>query len=330
MKFNRLSIDEREEISRMLSQGFKNNQIASILQRDKSTISREINRCKDMSEYRAYTASIDARGKRRKCGRKVKLDVNIKLRCVVLKWLKIKWSPVQIMESLKREYPEDETMRISYESIYKYMYVHPKEKLRREMISGLRRVHKVRHKQRTVEKDHKEKRGHIPNMVSIDERPKEIEGRLIEGHWEGDLMLGGWKRSALGTLSERKTRFTILVRLPERDPESVRKAFQKAFKKLPQDLKRTLTYDQGKEMMQHEIFTQKSKVQVYFAHKSSPWERGTNENTNGLLRQYFPKGTDFGKVTDRQVKKVQDELNGRPRQCLKFLKPIEVFNLLLQ
>ena len=167
-------------------------------------------------------------------------------------------------------------------------------------------------------------------MLSIEERPAEVEDRTVPGHWEGDLILGKYKRSVLGTLVERTTRYTILVPLGDKkDAESVRIAYAEAFKSVPEALKRSLTYDQGKEMSQHEKFTIDSGIQVYFAHPSSPWERGTNENTNGLVRQYFPKGTDFTQVTDERIKEVQDLLNDRPRAVLNYYKPDEVFNKLV-
>jgi IS30 family transposase len=271
MRKKRMTFQDREEISRLLSQNVSISEIGRRLGRNKSTVSREVHReGMDMKTYRAFKANMNARGNKSKIGRKRKLDTNKDLRIIVLKWLRCKWSPEQIVERLKLEYPEDKSMRISHETIYRYLYVHPKEKLRRELITNLRRQRKVR--KRRKESNYTERRGRIPNMVSIDKRPKEIEDRTIPGHWEGDLILGSWRKSALGTLSERSTRYTILVRLTERDPESVRKAFQIAFKKVPRDLKKTLTYDQGKEMLEHEIFTKATKIRVYFAHKSSPWE----------------------------------------------------------
>ena len=167
-------------------------------------------------------------------------------------------------------------------------------------------------------------------MTSIEERPKEVESRMITGHWEGDLIIGKHMTSALGTLVERTTRATLLVPLKAKDAASVRRAFQREVKKLPQQMKVSMTYDRGKEMAEHTLFTKNTKVVVYFAHPNAPWERGTNENTNGLLRQYFPKGkTDFTKVSRKEIKVVQDQLNGRPRKILNWLTPFEVFNNLL-
>jgi len=175
-----------------------------------------------------------------------------------------------------------------------------------------------------------EKRGKIANMLSIEERPEEVADRTVPGHWEGDLILGKYKRSALGTLVERTTRYTILVPLGNRkDAISVREAYAEAFKTVPDELRKTLTYDQGKEMSEHQQFTIDTGMQVFFAHPGSPWERGTNENTNGLIRQYFPKGTDFSQISEDEIKKVQRKLNNRPRKALNFYKPDEIFNKLV-
>ncbi len=169
----------------------------------------------------------------------------------------------------------------------------------------------------------------LEDMLSIEERPKEVEDRIIPGHWEGDLVVGKNNRSALGTLVERTTRMTILVPVKSKEADEVAKAFAKEAKKLPQQMKLTLTYDQGREMAKHKLFTAITGIKVYFAHPHSPWERGTNENTNGLIRQFFPKGTDFNKISRREIKKVQHLLNGRPRAALNFQKPYEVFNKLI-
>ena len=169
----------------------------------------------------------------------------------------------------------------------------------------------------------------LEDMLSIEERPKEVEDRIIPGHWEGDLIVGKYNRSALGTLVERTTRTTILIQVKDKKAETVAKAFAKEVKKLPQQMKLSMTYDQGREMASHKLFTNITGVKVYFAHPRSPWERGTNENTNGLIRQFFPKGTDFNKVSRYEVKKVQDLLNGRPRQSLDFKKPYQVLNQLI-
>ena len=221
------------------------------------------------------------------------------------------------------------TMQISPEAIYQYIYVLPRGELKQTLIKALRQEHKYRRKHKPGTKTN-ETRGKIANMLSIEERPAEVADRTVPGHWEGDLILGKYKRSALGTLVERTTRYTILVPLGnQKDAVSVRKAYADAFKTIPGELKKTLTYDQGKEMSEHQQFTIDTNIQVYFAHPGAPWERGTNENTNGLIRQYFPKGTDFTTITVEEIKAAQRSLNDRPRAVLDFLKPDEVFNNLV-
>jgi IS30 family transposase len=214
------------------------------------------------------------------------------------------------------------SMRISAETIYQFIYVLPRGELKKELLKSLRQERACRRRQERS-KD-AENRGKISAMLSIEERPKEVESRSVPGHWEGDLILGKYKRSALATLVERTTRYTILVPLAAKDARSVRESLAREFKKLPKELAKSLTYDQGKEMSQHKQFAIDTNVQVYFAHPSSLWERGTNENTNGFIRQYFPKGTDFSMITKAEIKRVERELNDRPRKVLNYLKPIEV------
>ncbi len=200
--------------------------------------------------------------------------------------------------------------------------------MKQTLIKALRQEHKYRRAQKKGKQE--ETRGKIANMLSIEERPAEVADRSVPGHWEGDLILGKYKRSALGTLVERTTRYTLLVPLgTKKDAQTVREEFAKAFQSIPKVLKKTMTYDQGKEMSEHEQFTIDSEIKVYFAHPGSPWERGTNENTNGLIRQYFSKGTDFTEVTEERFREVQAKLNGRPRKALNFYKPDEVINNLL-
>jgi IS30 family transposase len=329
-KYKRLTNDEREEISRGLAQGKAIAEIAKELGRDRTTVWREINRNSGKTGYRAISASKRAgerSGSRRKGKRK--LTKNGELAEYVEGKLRQKWSPREISQRLKIEYARDMSMQISHEAIYQYIYVLPRGELKRRLIEALRQEHKYRHKQKTGSNT-EETRGKIANMLSIEERPAEVEDRTVPGHWEGDLILGKYKRSALGTLVERTTRYTILVPLgTQKDAVSVRKAYAAAFQSIPAELKKTLTYDQGKEMSDHQQFTIDTNIKVYFAHPGSPWERGTNENTNGLIRQYFPKGTDFSTVTLEEVKEVQRSLNDRPRAVLDYLKPDEVFNNLV-
>jgi len=326
-KYKRLNIEEREEISRMLAQKCSFQSIAKSLSRNVSTISREIisGSCNKYT-YRAGKAQARAvRNSRKRKAGKYALDDNVRLKRYIYRKLRLKWSPTQIAETLEIDYPTDMTMRISPESIYTYLFVLPKGTLKKELLSCLRQNRKHRHRQRRgVEAKRK-----LEDMLSIEERPKEIEDRIIPGHWEGDLIVGKNNRSALGTLVERTTRTVILIPIKNREAETVAKAFAKEVKKLPQQMKLSMTYDQGREMAQHKLFTKITGIKVYFAHPRSPWERGTNENTNGLIRQYFPKGTDFHKVSRYEVKRAQHQLNGRPRKTLGYHTPYEVFNKLI-
>ena len=329
MKINELILEDREEISRLLLSGLTLEAIGQAISRDKSTISREVGRKgMDRFTYRACKAERHARKQKEKQGRTRKLDSNPRLKTIVLDKLKDKWSPMQIASILKTDYAGDMTMQISHEAIYSYVYVLPRGSLKKELLSGLRQERKYRRK-RSKKGDAEEKRGKIADMLSIEERPAEVADRIIPGHWEGDLIMGKYKRTALGTLVERTTRSVILVHLTGKDAMSVRRAYAREMKTLPQQMKLSLTYDQGKEMSEHKQFTMDTDMQVYFAHPGSPWERGTNENTNGLIRQYFPKGTDFSKVSKREIKKVQQSLNNRPRKTLNWKTPQETFNKLV-
>ena len=325
-RYGRITNNEREDISRSLATGKTVTEIARELGRHRTTIFREIKRNCGKSGYRAFSASRRAQvsaGSRRR-GR-TRLEKNERLRRYVLQGLSLQWSPRAISERLKVEYPLDMEMRVSHEAIYQYIYVLPRGELKRTLIQALRQEHAYRHKQKASQPT--ETRGKIADMLSIEERPAEVEDRTVPGHWEGDLILGKNKHSAPGTLVERTTRYTLLVPLGDKkDASTVREAFAKALCSLPIELKKSLTYDQGKEMSEHQRFTIDTGIQVFFAHPSSPWERGTNENTNGLIRQYFPKGTDFTDVSESEIKKVQLLLNDKPRAVLRYLKPDEVIN----
>lgn len=268
-----------------------------------------------------FAASSRRRGKSRLAREK-------RLKRQVVRWLLLGWSPREIQKRLGKEYPLDTTMRISHEAIYRYLYVLPRGALRQTLIKALRQEHKYRRKRK--QGDIEETRGKIADMLSIEERPREVADRSVPGHWEGDLLLGLHRRTALGTLVERTTRYTLLIPLRKgKGAAAVRKAYARAFRTIPVELKKTLTYDQGKEMLEHKRFTIATGIRVYFAHPASPWERGTNENTNGLIRQYFPKGTDFSKISTREIKRVQRRLNNRPRAVLDYEKPDEVINRLV-
>jgi IS30 family transposase len=322
--YKRLSYEEREEISRYLALGLKVSKIANLLARHKSTISREILKgsCNRYT-YRAGKAHKRAgRNASKRKKDKLKLYGNKRLERFVIKWIKEKWSPEQIAEKLKIEYPTDMTMRISPDSIYMYVYIMPKGNLRKELIKALRHRHRRRHK-RGEERAVSIKK--LEDMIGIDERPKEVETRTIPGHWEGDLMIGKNRQSAIGTLVERKTKLLKIVRLKNKSAVEVKNKFARELKKIPENLRLSLTYDQGREMAKHKALSKAVKMNVYFAHKASPWERGTNENTNGLLRQYFPKGTDFNKVSLRELKLAERQMNNRPRKTLGWKSPNEAY-----
>ena len=323
IKYQRITLMEREEISRYIASGCSSRKIAQILNRLPSTISREIIRSGVIGRkyYRAIFAQQQSNKMRHKLRGNRKLDNNIPLREVVLYYLAKNWSPEQIAKRLIILYPNNMIMRVSHETIYSYLYVLPRGALKREIVSCLRQHHLHRRKKN---KD-RQKLGSIQDYLSIEERPKEVADRIIPGHWEGDLIIGSRNASAIGTLVERTTRMTFLVKLGNQEARTVRKAFAEEFRQLPKGLKRTLTYDQGREMAQHKLFSKETEITVYFAHPSSPWERGTNENTNGLIRQYFPCGTDFNKISINRLKEVQDELNDRPRKTLGFYTPHEKF-----
>ena len=325
-KYTRLNFIQREEISRQLALGVSIQFIANRLSRSPSTISREINRCVvNKKYYRAIFAQQCSNKILHKPSKNRKLDKNSRLRNFVFYHLVQKrWTPEQVAKRLRILYPNDMAMRISHESIYSYLYVWPRTTLKKEIISCLRRHHKNRRFKKSRQKSYP-----IQDYLSIEGRPVEVADRAIPGHWEGDLVMGHMNKSAIGTLVERTTRVTFLVKLINKDAHTVRKAFAQEFNHLPEDLKRTLTYDQGQEMAQHKLFTKETKITVYFAHPHSPWERGTSENTNALVRQFFPKGMDFNKISKEQLKEVQELLNDRPRKIHNFYTPNEVFYKLL-
>jgi IS30 family transposase len=228
---------------------------------------------------------------------------------------------MQISNSLALLYPKDKHMQISHESIYTYIYLLSRGELKKELTDGLRQQKRTRYARKSAY----ERRGPVTDIISIEERPQEVADRSIAGHWEGDLIIGKANKSALGVIVERKTRAVILVPLKARDAFSVREAFEKELSSLPQQMKRSMTYDNGSEMRQHKLFTANTQMQVYFCHPNSPWERGTCENTNGLIRQYFPKGTDFNHITVEEIKTAQHQLNERPRKTLNWRAPKDVF-----
>jgi IS30 family transposase len=326
--YKHLTIIERETLAYNLIQRKSLGEIAKIMGYHKSSLSREIsNSHQSIYSYRALTAAVFSSNRQTVPKRPKKIDQSPLLQEYIHNHLKEGWSPEEVAGRLKLEYPNEPSMQISHESIYTYLYVLPRGELKKQLLGYLAQSHRKRLKRGNSHS----KRGQIPNMTSIDERPKEVEDRTIPGHWEGDLIVGKGHKSAIGTLVERTTRTTIMVPLNQMyDAKVVRKAFAKETKSLPKQMKLTLTYDRGKEMSEHELFTKDTKIQVYFADPYAPWQRGTNENTNGLIRRFFPKGTDFRKITRKEIKAVQDSLNGRPRKTLGYLTPFEVFDKLLR
>ena len=324
-RYRRLSLMEREELSRRLAAGHSLRATAQAMQRAPSTLSRELARHRTTPvTYRAVPAHQRAQRWAHRPRKPRKWAVQPRLRTAVFTLLAHRWSPEQIARGLPQRYPDEPTMRISHEAIYTYLYVLPSGALKRELARYLRRRHRFR-RPRKVRRSSRP----IQDLISIDERPKEVADRTVPGHWEGDLLVGHANASALGTLVERTTRFTLLVPLKAKDAATVRHAFARELRTLPAQLRRSLTYDQGPEMREHHLFTKQTKMRVYFAHPHCPWERGTNENTNGLLRQFFPKGTRFTQVSRAEIKRVQVMLNDRPRKILNWHSPAHAFHHLL-
>jgi transposase, IS30 family len=321
----RLSLGEREEISRGLACDESLRSIASRLGRAPSTVCREV---KSNGGHLKYRASVAHRASRRRAKRPkaMKLGECPRLREAVEDKLELWWSPGQVSRWLIRTYPDDEEMRVSHETIYQSLYVQGKGALRKELWRALRTGRATRRPQGRA----KSTKGKIRDMVMISERPAEIEDRAVPGHWEGDLIIGT-RKSAIGTLVERQSRYLMLFPLPDdTTAESVRVALTDTVQKLPEHLWKSLTWDQGKEMAQHATFTIDTGIQIYFCDPKSPWQRGSNENTNGLLRQYFPKGTDLSKVTQDQLDHAAYSLNTRPRQTLGDMTPSDKLAEVLQ
>jgi IS30 family transposase len=313
-----LSLAERESVSRGLAQGRSFRQIAAELGRSASTISREVKRHGGPERYRAESADKRA-WKNAQRPKVCVLVARHRLQRVVAEKLKRNWSPEQISRWLKLEYPGDETMHVSHETIYRCLYVQARGALKKELMGHLR-YQRLMRQAKVVRSEGG--RGKIADAVSISERPATAEDRAVPGHWEGDLLAGG-RNSHIATLVERQTRYVLLVKVHDKQTQTVVPALQRAVAKLPAQLRRSLTWDRGKELSRHKDFSMATDMQVYFCDPHSPWQRGSNENTNGLLRQYFPKGTDLSSFTQRQLDKIARELNERPRKTLGFLTPTQ-------
>lgn len=322
-KYKRLSYRERVIIETLLGEKKTKSFIAKKLNRSRSTITREINQWVS-SPHEIYDAKLaDWLAKHNYLNKRRldKISTYKKLMIYVYRGLLKDWSPEQISDRIKIDYPNNLIMTISHEAIYRHIYLHRQAKLNLRLIALLPYHKSQRRRTNTYNK----RKSRIKDQISIEQRPKHIENRKEIGHWEGDLMIGKGQKSAIGTLVERKARFTIIVKLHNRKSKTVRIGFEKEFDNIDDYFLKTLTYDNGLEMSEHKIFTEQTGMQVYFAHPYSSWERGTNENTNGLIRRYFPKGTDFNTIDELQLKIVQDKLNNRPRKVLNFKTPAEVF-----
>lgn len=316
-----LSLSEREDISRDIVAGFSVRAIATRLGRAPSTISREIRRNGGRRRYRANRADEAAR-ERAKRPKTCKLVQNRALARIVARKLKGRWSPEQIAGWLKYTYPDDGNYQVSHETIYRSLFIQARGALKKELLQHLRRTRMMRrgrgHTQKTPT------HGRITGTVSIRERPAEAEDRAVPGHWEGDLLIGS-NNSQIATLVERHTRYVMLVRVPSKDTKTVINALIKHAHKLPRELYKSLTWDRGKEMADHQRFSLDTDIKVYFCDPKSPWQRGSNENTNGLLRQYFPKGMDLSNIHQNRLNAVARQLNERPRKTLNFRTPAERF-----
>ena len=317
-----LTLAEREEISRGIVRGESMRSMASMLGRAPSTVSREINRNGGRRRYRASKAD-QAAWDRAHRPKRCKLAQNRALARIVANKLEQLWSPDQIAGWLQHTYPDDENYQVSHETIYRSLYVQARGALKKELIQHLRT-------QRTMRRSRYgngggEGQGQIKDMISISERPASVEDRAVPGHWEGDLIAGS-NNSYIATLVERFTRYVLLVKVNGKDTKTVIDALIKQARKLPKELRLSLTWDRGKELSDHKRFSLATDIDVYFCDPQSPWQRGSNENTNGLLRQYLPKGTDLSVHSQRHLNKVARQLNGRPRKTLEYETPAERFN----
>lgn len=320
-----LSLAEREEISRSLAAGHPIRRIAQLLGRAPSTISREISRNGGQTSYRANCAD-DAAWKRAQRPKTCKLVDNPVLAEIVATKLQLQWAPEQIAGWLKHTFPGDEDFQVSHETIYRSLFIQARGALKKELLAHLRRPRIMRRSRHHTQKT--DNHGRIKDTVSISERPAMVEDRAVPGHWEGDLLFGD-RNSQIATLVERQTRYVMLVKVASKDTETVIDALIDNARELPQELYQSLTWDRGKELADHKRFTLATDIDVYFCDPHSPWQRGSNENTNGLLRQYFPKGVDVSAYSQAQLNEVARKLNERPRKTLEYQTPAERFSQLV-
>jgi IS30 family transposase len=316
-----LTLAHREEISRAICTGLSLAAIAARLGKHRSTVSREIARNGGKEQYRAAAADAAAWERARR-PKRCKLAGHRRLCAAVAHGLQRYWSPEQIARDLEQTYPDDHSMRVSHETIYKSLFIQARGVLKKQLLEHLRSRRKLRRAAQASTAG--QGRGQIVDAVSISQRPAQVADRAVPGHWEGDLIAGS-KNSHIATLVERRSRFVMLVKLSERDTHSVVKALSAKIHKLPAELRRSLTWDRGAEMADHKQFSIATDMQVYFCDPHSPWQRGSNENTNGLLRQFFPKGTDLTVHSQAHLNKVARLMNGRPRETLGWHTPAERF-----
>jgi IS30 family transposase len=321
-----LTLAEREEISRGLAEGQSIRSVALRLGRATSTVSREIKRNGGSSDYRA-TEADDAAWDRALRPKPCKLVENRDLARLVADKLRLLWSPEQIAGWLAHTYPSDESRHVSHETIYRSLFIQTRGALKKELLQYLRRTRGMRRSRHHTQKT--DNHGQILDTVSISERPASAKDRAVPGHWEGDLLFGS-HNSQIATLVERQTRYLMLVKVGAKDTETVVTALIKNARKLPQELYKSLTWDRGKEMADHKRFTLATDVQVYFCDPQSPWQRGSNENTNGLLRQYLPKGIDVSSYSQAKLNAMARQLNQRPRKTLGYKTPAEMFSQTLR
>jgi IS30 family transposase len=320
----RLTLNERIIIQTLLGENRSKSYIAIQLKRNRSTITREVNNWikKPSDKYNATIAHFFAKEEYLNKRNLDKINTHKRLKSFVYRGLLSGFSPEQIAGRIKIVYPNDTTMSISHEAIYQHIYKHRQSYLGKKLIKLLPYHHHKRREKRKFGKN----RVRIKDQVNISQRPKHVELRIEAGHWEGDLMIGAGQKSAIGTIVERKTRYTFIVKIENRKSKTVTQQFAKLLNTLPKKIRKTMTYDNGIEMANHKWLSNNTGMDIYFANPYSSWERGTNENTNGLIRRFFPKGTDFNKITIEQLKQAQFALNNRPRKILGYKTPNEIMN----
>lgn len=320
----RLNLNERIVIETLLNENRSKSYIAIQLKRNRSTITREVNNWikKPSDKYDATIAHFFAKEEYLNKRNLDKINTHKRLKAFVYRGLLSGFSPEQIAGRIKIVYPNDTTMSISHEAIYQHIYKHRQSYLGKKLIKLLPYHHHKRREKRKFGKN----RVRIKDQVNISQRPKHVELRIEAGHWEGDLMIGAGQKSAIGTIVERKTRYTFIVKIENRKSKTVTQQFAKLLNTLPKKIRKTMTYDNGIEMANHKWLSNNTGMDIYFANPYSSWERGTNENTNGLIRRFFPKGTDINKITIEQLKQAQFALNNRPRKILGYKTPNEIMN----